>query len=187
MLLARRSLLTLASAAAVTPLIHRLAKAGPMVGFSADLDGVNQPNCLNLQYTPVIMRGYDFNDAGYDFTNNWWMPPASAGTVEMAFNVWIDAHARLPSNIPGDGYAQCAKIHYSDDKGVTWNQLKASPGYNPAGYTYTGGSGAAGILAKATGTRAFRLYMYTTSDTGGNDCVIDGNTAHTWFDGFWTI
>lgn len=181
-MISRRRLLTGAATALAMP---HIARATPLCGFSANLGGESQYNCPNLAYTPVVMRTCDINDAGYDLTNNWWIPPASAGIVVMSFNVWIQAHARLPSNIYGDGYNQCAKIHFSTDKGMSWQQLKASPGWEPAGYTNTGASQGAGILGRADGKTAYRLFMYTTSDTGYNDCVIDGNPAHTWFTGFY--
>lgn len=182
----RRALLTGLAAASALPLVNiRRARSGPLMGFKAHLNGISQPNCPTLAYTPVIMRAAPINDGGsYDLVHNWWKPPA-AGLVVMNANVWIQAHARPPSTIPGDGFEQCAKIHVSRDNGVSWQQLEASPGWEPAGYTNTGASQVSGCEDEADGTTLYQLRMYTTSDTGGNDCVIDGNPAHTWFTGYW--
>jgi hypothetical protein len=152
-----------------------------LASFSAHKNGVSQGGCPNLLYVPVTFSAVEFdNGCLFDTTNSWWKPPA--GLVLLSANVWINAGAKYLDNYPGDGYSQCAKFHRSPDNGVTWEQVRANPGWNPAGYPSTGGSTMC-TVAMASGTDLFQLRMYTTSQDGGSSCVIDGNPAHTWFSG----
>lgn len=151
-----------------------------MYFFSAHLGGTDQTGCVHDDYTDVICQHTDYNEGNYFSTvNSLWTPPA--GHVIVSCNVWLSQNFIEPPTAPSTSCNVCAKVHKSTD-GVTWTDLKACPGWTPAGFTNTAGAGHT-FFDVAAGDEVYQLIIFTTSKDALNNVVIDGNPAHTWWQG----
>lgn len=130
----------------------------------------------HLAYTQFQANVAEINIGGhYNPATAIWSPPP--GLVEISAMIWWHTtFAPLSATQPN---AACIKV-WKNGFAV---ELKAGPGYTPSGYPNTAGAALPAFIDLCEQGDYYSLWAYGTSMNAGNDLIIDGHHAHSWWCG----
>jgi hypothetical protein len=148
------------------------------LGFRLNKNGTSQTGLTNGAYNLVTWSNSAFNTTGQSFTSSTWTASQS-GLVQLSAAIWCSSHCLNTPN--SDNPIVDAKFIKNSTGVCNGTDVVAVVGAPALGGSPNGAVASLSVTDQATAGDVYELCFYYTSDDSGNDGVLDGNPAHTWW------